>query len=481
MLKRSALGAVCVTLLSSVVFAQSAPRTETARPPAPAAAAPGNSAGQNASEVEPPPLPQNDDPLLVPVAAAPRVLAGWQEALALLRTQSTALQGARTRIERAKADVRTARGRGLPTLTGEGRYTNHLLRNEGYNPLAQQSTSLPYPPSFWTGTLTLSVPLSAQTWYDVGTAKDSVRTATLNAKEVERQQTRELAAAIIRVITTERLAEVSRVSLGAALSTLKLNQRRAALGAASAVDVLRVEQEAVASRAQVIDTNEDLLRAREQLGEALFMAEPISVDPNIKLDSLAEDAVRSCSRQTGVELRPDVVAGNAEVDVAKRRVKSVNYAFLPTLEGLSQLFYYSNELSSPNRDHVAWTVGGVIRWNIFDGGLRYADKAARQTDVALAEQRVRDVERRARIEVTQALRAIQVAEAGLAVSQRTRDIAAETARLTRIGYLNGTGTSFDLVDSARRLREAEIDFTLKEFEVVRAKIAAFLALATCNV
>jgi outer membrane protein TolC len=159
----------------------------------------------------------------------------------------------------------------------------------------------------------------------------------------------------------------------------------------------------------------------------------------------------------------------------------VSYAFLPTLEGLSQLAYYSNELSSPNRDHVAWTVGGVLRWNIFDGGLRYADKAARQTDVALAEQRVRDVERRARIEVTQALRSIQVAEAGLAVSQRTRDIAAETARLTRIGYLNGTGTSFDLVDSARRLREAEIDFTLKEFEVVRAKIAAFLALATCNV
>jgi outer membrane protein TolC len=69
----------------------------------------------------------------------------------------------------------------------------------------------------------------------------------------------------------------------------------------------------------------------------------------------------------------------------------------------------------------------------------------------------------------------------LAVAARTREIAAETARLTKVAYLNGSGTSFDLVDTARRLREAELDYTVKEFDVLRAKIAALLALATCDV
>jgi outer membrane protein TolC len=69
----------------------------------------------------------------------------------------------------------------------------------------------------------------------------------------------------------------------------------------------------------------------------------------------------------------------------------------------------------------------------------------------------------------------------LAVSARTREIAAETARLSKVAYLNGSGTSFDLVDTARRQREAELDYTIKEFEVLRAKIAALLALATCDV
>ena len=79
------------------------------------------------------------------------------------------------------------------------------------------------------------------------------------------------------------------------------------------------------------------------------------------------------------------------------------------------------------------------------------------------------------------MRGVTVAEANLAVSARTREIAQQTARLTRIAYLNGTGTSFDLVDSARSLREAELDSAIKEFEVLRAKIAALLALATCQV
>jgi outer membrane protein TolC len=85
------------------------------------------------------------------------------------------------------------------------------------------------------------------------------------------------------------------------------------------------------------------------------------------------------------------------------------------------------------------------------------------------------------MEITQATRAVAVAQQNLAVSVRAREIAAETARLSKVAYLNGSGTSFDLVDTARRLREAELDLAIKEFEVLRAKIAALLALSSCNV
>jgi outer membrane protein TolC len=92
-----------------------------------------------------------------------------------------------------------------------------------------------------------------------------------------------------------------------------------------------------------------------------------------------------------------------------------------------------------------------------------------------------DTRRRAELEVTQAMRSVKVAQANLEVSTRAREIAVETARLARVAYMNGSGTSFDLVDTARRQREAELDLTIKEFQVLRAGIAALLSLASCDV
>ncbi|HEY1535578.1 MAG TPA: TolC family protein, partial [Polyangiaceae bacterium] len=79
-----------------------------------------------------------------------------------------------------------------------------------------------------------------------------------------------------------------------------------------------------------------------------------------------------------------------------------------------------------------------------------------------------------------ALRNVQVADANLAVSAKTREIDAETARLSKIQFLNGSGTSFDLVTTEANLRVAEADLAVKEFEVMQAKIEALLALSTCK-
>jgi outer membrane protein TolC len=65
------------------------------------------------------------------------------------------------------------------------------------------------------------------------------------------------------------------------------------------------------------------------------------------------------------------------------------------------------------------------------------------------------------------------------VAISARDLAAENDRLTRTAYLEGRGTSLELVTAAQGLREAEIQLALREFDLVKARIAAILALATC--
>jgi outer membrane protein TolC len=205
------------------------------------------------------------------------------------------------------------------------------------------------------------------------------------------------------------------------------------------------------------------------------------VAPGIRLDSLSKDARLVCRPENRIEARPDVRASEAAVRLTERAVNSVDYTYWPTLDAVSNVTYWSHEITSPNNEYVTWTIGGVLSFPIYDGGLRYGTRAVNRAELALAQERLTETKRRAAVEVTQAVRSVRVAEANLRVSGQSREIARETARLTRIAYLNGSGTSFDLVDSARRLRETEIDFAIQEFEVVRSRIAALLALATCNV
>lgn len=422
--------------------------------------------------------------MLVPPPSAAHVLSTWQEAVQLVRAQSTTLKTARARIIQARGQANITLSPALPTLTATGSVSDNLIRGTSYRLLNNEvvQVSAPYPAEIWSAALNLRVPVIApRTWYDHGTAKDAIDAAVLDSEDVERQLVGVVANAIVAVVTNERLAEVSRVSLASALSTLDLNKRRAALGASSMVDVLRAEQEVTASRAQVISADESLIRSREALGDALGSSDAWGVASGIQLESLGRDARASCTEAAGVEVRADVRSAAQSVKIAERNVKSVDYSFVPTVDAVSTFTYFGNEMGSPTLKHTSWTVGGLLTWQIFDGGSRYGQREARKGDLGVANQRLSETRRHALIEVTQALRGVTVAESNLTVARRNRDVLSETARLTKVAYLNGTGTSFDLVDAARRLREAEIDLTIKEFQVTSAKIAALLALSTCKI
>jgi outer membrane protein TolC len=130
---------------------------------------------------------------------------------------------------------------------------------------------------------------------------------------------------------------------------------------------------------------------------------------------------------------------------------------------------------------VGWTVGAELSWLLFDGGERYGRQDELEATARVAKEQLTDVRQRANTEIVQSLRAVEVAKVNLEVFAKSREIAAETARLAKVAFMNGSGTSFDLVDTAGRQRQAEIDLTVKEFELLRARVAAFLALASCKV
>ena len=160
-------------------------------------------------------------------------------------------------------------------------------------------------------------------------------------------------------------------------------------------------------------------------------------------------------------------------------MKAIDWTYLPTLDGVSALGVQDPNFPINNRP-VNWTIGALLTWNIYDGGLRGGQRLSAAAEVQGAKAELDETRRSASLELTQALRNVQVAEANYAVSAKTREINSETVRLSKISFLNGSGTSFDLVLTERQLRVSDADLAVREFGVLQAKIAALLALSTCS-
>lgn len=445
--------------------AQGSPTPPPAQPAAPAAAAtPGVT------------VPEVNDAMLPPVEMPPQVLSNWQQALELVRSRSTSVASAQARVTQAQAQSRQALSSVLPNVSAQGRVTRNLLFARV--PAPNGGTERVPEATQWNAGVTLQQSLiNLRSWHEIGTSRLQERAAAVDAEDAERLALGALADTIVSVITAERVAEVNRVSLRSNLSTLDLTKKRTLLGAASAVDVLRAEQEVASSRSQLVTGDEALRRAREALGMALGFPEAWGVAPDIKVDQLASDARTVCSPIQAPDQRSDVRSARMNLDVSERNVSSPSYGRAPSLDLVSNLDYNSPSQIRP----VTWSIGAVLSVPIFDGGQLGAERSTNLALSEIARQSLTQAERQARLEATQAQRAVQVAQATFEVSRQARDIAAESARLSRIAFVHGTGTSFDLVESARRQREAEIDVTIKEFDIIRAQITALLALSNCNI
>lgn len=367
-----------------------------------------------------------------------------------------------------------------PQIRGTGSVNRSLLLGTGIDSSGRLTDRLPDPATTWGAGLSLRQPLlDLGAWHDHSTAQLAERAAKERTTDAQRLVLAALASTIVSVVTAERLAEVSRVGLASSLSTLELTRRRAALGASSMVDVVRVQQEVALNRVQVLQAREALIRAREGLGMALGYAEPWGIAMNVNLDALAHDAAMVCRSVAPNEVRADVRAARIDAEVAKRRTERTNLQLAPRLDFTSD-FNYTTRPITDNGKPMQWTIGALLSVPIYDGGSRTAARhaAAAQADIAAAQ--VRQVDRQATIEVIQADRAVSVATDNFQVSTASRDLAKETVRLAELSLLNGKGTSFELVDAQRRYQQAELDLAVKEFEVVKARLTALLARANCT-
>jgi outer membrane protein TolC len=430
----------------------------------------------------PPPV---SDPLLAPVPPARRVLASWQEAITYLRARSTDLRVALDQVLQAEAQTRIALAAYLPQINGTGTATHQLLTNpapggQGISVSAGGfSTSSRVPlPDLLSGNVALQQAIvNVQSFDQISIDELNEDAAHLTVDDRKRTLALALANQIVAVVTAERSADINRVGLKVALEQLEITRRKQALGAANGLDVVRAQQNAANARATLVSGDETLRESRESLGLALGIPEEVGVARDVNVDGLAQSAMESCHVVRDIDARPDVAAARTSLDVAKRNLRNVYYQFLPTLNAQSTVA--GNNAPSPGFPNPTWNIQGILSVPIWDGGTRYGELRSARAAEDIAAMNLEALRRQAIIQVEQAQRLLVVAELADKVATEQRDLADQNDKMTQMAYMAGQGTSLELVTASEAHRQAELNLALQDFGVVKARVLAVLALATC--
>jgi outer membrane protein, multidrug efflux system len=456
------------------VSAQGAALAQTAPPPQqkplPAAAS-----------ITIPPPPPVTDPMLTPVPPPAHLLSSWQEAITYLRARSTDLKIAVDQVLQAEAQTRIALAQYLPTITASGTAVHQLVTKStgGVAVNGPVIVATPRQPlDTMSGGVQLSQDLVDVVEFDqISINELGVDAARLSVEDEKRVLALSVANQIVSVVTAEREAEINRVGLRVALEQLEIAVRKQALGAANGLDVVRARQNAANARATLVSGDETLREAREALGVALGFPEEMGVAPDVNIDGLAKSAMDSCRPVTSIDDRSDVAAARVKLDVAKRNLRNVWFTFLPSARATSTVSLQSNLPSSyPN---PTWNIAGILTIPIWDGGVRYGNLRNASAAEDTAAQQLEALRRQAIIQVEQARRQLVVAQQSDEVARTQRDLAAQNDQMTQTAYTVGQGTSLELVTASEAHRQAEINLALADFNVVKARILALLALATC--
>jgi outer membrane protein TolC len=229
----------------------------------------------------------------------------------------------------------------------------------------------------------------------------------------------------------------------AARAALELFERREGRGLLTRADVLQAEAELRAAEAYRLVAARNVERAREDL--ALHLGWEIDRIP-VPTDALIAPSPPAGTRPT--ETRADVRALAAAREAASAEFRRAGLSFLPRIEGFAGWSSHADRVFGA--DGSNWTAGVALRWTVFAGFGRVADRRRATEAREIARIRHEEAVRTARAEAAQALRDVHASRAGFEATRAAARAAGEARELMRRRFDEGLATAAEFLQAEAR-------------------------------
>lgn len=220
-------------------------------------------------------------------------------------------------------------------------------------------------------------------------------TADVNMARLEAQDNEDSVALLVHklyfgVLTTQLQRSAAQAAVDADVSEDAEAQRSVAEGKALAVVELQAHATTLAARQQYLSLDLEVDDLTEQLNNLLGLpfGTKLALDPDSLGDTLTlpsvEDAIRTATANN-----PKILAARQGVEKARAGIASAKDAYIPNVSGMAR---YSYQSGIPFLVHNFGTFGGVVSYDLFDGGAREARLKAARIQLSAAELQLAQAE-----------------------------------------------------------------------------------------
>ena len=327
---------------------------------------------------------------------------------------------------------------------------------------------------------TLNVGWELDIWGKIRRASEASRASLLAAEEGRRTVILSLVSAVatsyVELRSLDKQLEIARETLDTRAQSLQLFKLKFKGGVVSELEVAQVrsEYEQAAVRIPVLERQIALL---ENSLSVLLGQNPGPIPRGRTLDEMKLPLVPEGVPSQVLDRRPDVrraeqnlIAANANIGVAKAQ-------YFPTISLTGLFGYASSDLSNLATEPAnTWNLGGQLLGPIFTGGRVsgqvQATEAVQRQALFQYLQTIQTVFR----EVDDALVSTQKSREELAAQGRRVAALKDYARLAMLNYNEGQVSYIEVLDSERRLFDAELLYTQNQNDVYTSLVSIYKAM-----
>ncbi len=391
------------------------------------------------------------------------------DAVRLAKLAQPAVVQARGSLRNADAQVRSARGAYLPSLTASSNGTRSYNETQRVGPTGELESG---------NTTTTSVGLGLSSSVDLFTgfrrgADNRSARATQDAAEAgvtnaEFQAELSATQQFFDALASQQLVRVRQAGVRRAEEQLNLSVAKLRVGSATRSDSLRSVVNLGNAQLSLVSAESNVTGNQAALARTLGMDGRVAaVDDSAFYTAPAAVDTVELNREA-LARSPRVQAAEATTRAAEASVRAARAQYFPTL-ALSGSANWSGNNSTDYQLFANRQVQLGLSWPIFNRFQREQTIATRLSTLDAAEATARDARREVQAALTTQYAALEAARVQIAITRASVEAATEDLRVVSERYRVGAATILDVLTSQEALAQAEVDVVTARFNYLKAR------------